>query len=122
MPIASKMRTLGDAGLYKYKWCNNLREVEQVDIFFLKDIADTIRYFVGNDIGFLYHNESKLFVCVPDSSIANVQHVVSQLFNSNIVIEYQNNINNITNLLGAAKITGVNAVKLNAFFLPVLAD
>lgn len=93
MPIASKMRTLGDAGLYKYKWCNNLREVEQVDIFFLKDIADTIRYFVGNNIGFLYHNESKLFVCVSDSSIANVQHAVSQLFNSNIVVEYQNNTN-----------------------------
>ena len=93
MPIASKMRTLGDAGLYKYKWCNNLREVEQVDIFFLKDIADTIRYFVGNNIGFLYHNESKLFVCVPDSSITNVQHAVSQLFNSNIVVEYQNNTN-----------------------------
>lgn len=93
MPIVSKMRTLGDAGLYKYKWCNNLREVEQVNIFFLKDIADTIRYFVGNDIGFLYHNESKLFICVPDSSIANAQHAVSQLFNSNIVVEYQNNTN-----------------------------
>lgn len=93
MPIASKMRTLGDAGLYKYKWCNNLREVEQVNIFFLKDIADTIGYFVGNNIGFLYHNESKLFVCVPDNSIANVQHAVSQLFNSNIDVEYQNNTN-----------------------------
>lgn len=87
------MRTLGDAGLYKYKWCNNLREVEQVNIFFLKDIADTIRYFVGNNIGLLYHNESKLFVCVPNSSAANVQHAVSQLFNSNIIVEYQDSSN-----------------------------
>lgn len=98
MPIPSKMRTLADAGLHKYKWCNNLREVEQVDIFFLKDIADTIRYIVGNNIGFLYHNKSKLFVCVPNSLTENVQHAVSQLFNSNIVVEYQDS-NNLIDIL-----------------------
>ena len=104
MPIASKMRTLGDAGLYKYKWCNNLREVEQVDIFFLKDIADTIRYLIGNNIGLIYHDNNKLYICVDDlteSLLSNVQYIMGEIFNHNIQVEISD-ISNLVSILSSS--------------------
>lgn len=104
MPIASKMRTLGDAGLYKYKWCNNLREVKQVNLFFLNDILEYISHVVVNKIGLMYHDDNKLYICVEDlteSSLFHVQYIMGEIFNHNIQVEISD-ISNLVSILSSS--------------------
>ncbi len=100
MPVASKMRTLGDSGFFKYKWCKNLREVKQVNYFFLNDIVDILKNLTKGKTGILFHNDDvKIHICVEDltnEQILFVQNVLDKMFNANIIIELSDNANPIT--------------------------